>query len=258
MENIYNYTQEVILPSRGYLNPEIPEGKVVQRCMMVSDQKFIAGSRGGHTTQNFVERTIVSPETFDYSNLTTADSLFLLFKLRILSYGENYKFITRCPECGKKIEVSIDLSKLGVNYLDEDYEKKLSVTLPRSGDTVYTKILRNRDLEEIEAEIERRKKKQGEEIGNSSSYTLRLASMIKRIELKTPTKDGDKVLTHPIDIQNYLDRLTDLDAIAIRSTVDNVKYGIVPTVEYVCPKCNEDIDVNIQFTPQFFRPRYDA
>lgn len=255
--NNFNYTQEITIPTRGYLNPEIPEGKLVQRCMMVSDQKYIAGSRGSNVEKNFIERTVVSPEGFDYGNLTVADSLFLLFKLRILSYGEKYKFRTKCPECGRKIDVEIDLSKLEVSYLEEDYEKRMVIQLPRTGDTVYTRILKNRDLADIESEIERRKKKQGDEIGNSSRFTLKLATMIKKIELREPTKDGDRVLTHPIDIQNYVDQLTDLDATAIASTTENLQYGIRPTVEYICPSCSEDIEVSIQFTPQFFRPKYD-
>ena len=45
-----------------------------------------------------------------------------------------------CPECGKKIDVSIDLSELPVETLEEGYEDKLIVKLPNRGDTVYTKV----------------------------------------------------------------------------------------------------------------------
>ena len=135
-----NFTQEITLPSLGLLNPEIPDGKLVQRCMMVADQKTLSGSNqsSGSAIHQLIQRTITSPESFDVANLTLADTLYLLFNLRILSYGNEYKFRTRCPECGKKIEVVLDLSQLSVETLSEDYYESLVATLPHRGDRVYT------------------------------------------------------------------------------------------------------------------------
>lgn len=254
--SLSNYTQEVILPSKGYLTPEIPDGKLIQRCMMVSDQKFLAGSNLNPDlmTKELLERTTNSPENIDIGSLTAADTLYLLFKLRILSYGESYKFRTRCPECGKKLDMNINLSELEVIPLDADYESKLKVKLPHAGDTVYTRLLTNSDLEIVKEEVARRLRRNPED---NSDFVLRLAASIKKIELKKANADGDKVLEHPIDIQNYVEKLTDLDATAIRATTDSVAYGIVPVIEHKCPHCKNYIDVNIQFGAGFFRPRYD-
>lgn len=253
-----SYTQEVTLPSKGYLNPEIPDGKLIQRCMMVADQKFIAGSNlsGSMVTRTLLERTIESPETVNVGNLTTADTLYLLFKLRILSYGEKYKFKTKCPECGKRFEVELDLSKITVNTLDEDYERHLEIVLPRAGDKVYTKFLTNNDLQAINDEMDRRRRKFKDL--KDDDFVLRMATMIRRIELKVPTADGDRVLEHPIDIQNYIEKLTDLDATAIMSTTDNVAFGIYPLVEEKCPHCREFVDIRMDLGPGFFRPKYDV
>ena len=256
--NISNYTQELVLPSKGYLNPEIPGGKVIQRCMMVSDQKFLAGSNlsGSMTTKALLERTIESPENIDIGKLTASDTLYLLFKLRILSYGESYKFKSRCPECGRRIDLDVDLSKLTVHTLEEDFERNLEIVLPNSGDKVYTKFLTNDDLQAINDELERRRRKL-KNIGEDTDFVLRLAAMIRRIELSTPNSSGDKVLEHPIDIQNYIEKLTDLDATAIRATTDNVMYGVYPIIEERCPYCREYIDINLSFGAGFFRPKYD-
>lgn len=254
-----SYTQEVTLPSKGYLNPEIPEGKIIQRCMMVADQKFIAGSNlsGSMVTRTLLERTIESPETVNVGNLTTADTLYLLFKLRSLSYGDKYRFRTRCPECGKKFEVELDLSTVAVNTLDEDYERSLEVVLPHAKDKVYTKFLTNNDLQSINDEMERRRRK-FKDLKDDTDFVLRLATMIRRIELAVPTAAGDKVLDHPIDIQNYIEKLTDLDATAIASTTDNVSFGIYPLIEEKCPHCREYVDIRIDLGPGFFRPKYDV
>lgn len=249
----FNFTQEITLPSLGLLNPEIPEGKVIQRCMMVADQKFLAGSSlsPGAAINQLIQRTITEPETFDVSKLTLPDTLYLLFKLRVLSYGKEYKFRTKCPECGQKIDVLIDLSELSVKTLSEDYADNLVVTLPHRGDTVYTRLTTNQDTEEINKELKRRKRRNPDD---ESEYILRIVNSIEKIELVEPNKDGKKVLTSSLDIERYVSALTDLDASTIIATRDSVEYGILPVVEYICPECGEYIDVNVNFSSEFFRP----
>lgn len=246
-------TQEIVLPSKGIFNPELPEGKVTQRCMMVSDQKFLAGSSQGADSaiNQLLQRTITAPDTFDLKALTLPDTLYLLFKLRILSYGEKYSFRARCPECGKKITISLDLSELSVDTLEDNYQDSLVVTLPHRGDKVYTKVLTNQDIEDISKESKRRKKRRPDD---DSDYILRIVKSIEKIVLKTATKEGTKEITDFFEIERYVESLTDLDASTIIAARDSLRYGIVPTVDYVCPECGEEIEVGLQFSSEFFRP----
>lgn len=250
MSNVeYNFTQEVTLPSKGLLNPEIPEGRIIQRCMMVTDQKFLSGGNrdASEALKQLIQRTVTSPESFDVSNLTLADMVYLLFKLRVLSYGDMYKFKTRCPECGGKIDVEINLSEIPVETLEEGYEEDLVVKLPRRGDTVYIKLLTNRDIEELNKEIKRRKKRSPQD---ESEYILRIAYSISKIKLA----DKKEELTSIIDIERYIGSLTDMDASTITSVRDSVQFGISPVIEYTCPNCRNYIDVSLQFSGDFFRP----
>lgn len=251
------YTEVVTLPSMGLLNPEIPNGEVTLRCITVADQKFISGTNlpGDLMVQELIRRCVESPEDFDPSKLTSIDTFFLITKLRILSYGGKYAFTTRCPECGKKIDVSLDLSELTVDFLDSDYEDGMNIKLPHTGDTVYTRLLTNKDEREIDKESRRLAKKFKD--SGDMEFILRLSKCITRIELQEANKAGDKVLEDPIDIQKYVEDLTDLDATAITSTL-SLPYGIQTVIDYRCPECKEDIEVRLQFTPQFFRPKYDA
>lgn len=244
----YNFQQEITLPSRGYFNPEIPDGKVVQRCLMVSDQKFLSGSNmdSKKMLSDLIKRTTVTPEDLDSSNLTLGDTLYLLFKLRILSYGNEYKFRTRCPECGKKIEVTADLSELPVEFLEEGFEEKLVTTLPHSKATVWTSVQTNFDLEEIDKECKRRRKKNP---NDDSEYILRIAQSVRKIK----TAEG-KELTSRFDIERFVGGLTDLDAMTILAARDSVQFGILPTVEHTCTECRETIEVGVYFSGDFFRP----
>lgn len=247
------FTQEITLPSKGAFNPEIPRGELVQRCMMVKDQKYLSGSNQSASSaiHQLLQNTTTSPEEFDIMKLTLPDTLYMLFKLRILSYGSEYRFRTRCPECGKKIEVKVDLSQVPVEVLDDDFEDKLVVELPHSKDKVYTKMLTNQDIEEVNREIKRRKKRNSED---ESDYILRIVRSIDKVILAEPNKDGKKELKSLLEIERYISNLTDLDASTIIACRDSVVYGVEPMIDYVCPECGEDIELSIQFSSEFFRP----
>lgn len=246
-----NFNQEVTLPSKGLLNPEIPGGVVTQRCMMVADQKFLLGSNQSSRNQinQILQRTTIAPEGFDINNLSLPDTLYLLFKLRVLSYGNEYTFRTRCPECGNKIEVTVDLADLAVETLEEGYAESMTVELPHRKDTVITKILTNADIEELNNELKRRKRKNP---NDESDYVLRIVKSIEKIILKKEKKE----LTHPIDIERYVNSLTGLDASMIINARDSVSFGITPVVEKICPECKEYIDVSMNFSGDFFRPNF--
>lgn len=250
------YTETVKLPSNGLLNPELPNGEVTLRCITIADQKFLSGSNlsGTEMVNELLRRCVDSPDTFDPNKLTNIDMFFLIVKLRVLSYGGKYSFITKCPECGRKTEVSLNLSDLTVDMLDEDYEDHMFVELPNRGDTVYTKLLTVGDEQDITKEAKRLSKKFKD--SGDPEVILRLARGITRIELLEANEAGDKILEDPIDIQKYVESLTDLDATAISSTMVQ-DYGIQPSIETICNECKEDIEVSLKFTPQFFRPKYD-
>lgn len=250
------YTETVIIPSNGLLNPEIPNGEVTLRCVTLADQKYISGSNASGDTilHELLRRCVVSPEGFDPTKLTSTDTFYLTTKLRILSYGGKYSFNTRCPECGKKFTVDLNLSNLVVESLDPDYLEDMKVVLPNKGDTVYTKLLTNKEEDEVEKEAKRLSKKFKD--SGDFEFEVKLAKSITKIELKEPNKLGETVLTSPLDIQEYIVDLTDLDAMAISSTL-SPNYGIQTVLDYVCPECREDIEVGMRFTAQYFRPKYE-
>lgn len=249
-----NYiTQEFILPSRGLLNPEIPEGKIVQRCMMVSDQKFLASSTTSNKDTEILNRTVISPEGFDVGKLSIADTLFLMFKLRILSYGDDYKYRTICPECGNKITVEINLAELESIDLSEDYEKKLKVKLPRKGDTVTVRLVTNSISDNVGKEIKRARQKNSD----INEFTIILSSQISSITLQKPDEDGNREITDVLDIRDYVETLTDLDATAIEAAINSVRYGIVPTIHKECPECHSETELDIMFDRDFFRPKFN-
>lgn len=260
MSNVkdYLYTEEVQIPSKGLLNPEIPDGKITIRCVELRDQKYLAGSKTirNNKAVELLQRCVIKPEGFDITNLTQVDLFFLLVKLRVLSYGEKYTYIARCPVCGQATEVVVDLTNLNVVELENFNKEDLKIVLPRRGDTVYTHMQTQKDADEIEDEAQRLRAKFKDNLEGAPEITISLAKIIDKIVLKHPNENEDKEITNPVDILNYVENLMDLDALAIKSTIDNVVYGIEPTVTTKCDKCNSEINVLFRTTAEFFRPRF--
>lgn len=257
MEN--KLTREIILPSRGLLNKNIPGGKVVQRCMQVYDQKYLSGSSasdGG--MRRLLQETIVEPTGIKVDNLCIPDTVFLLVSLRSLSYGNELKVSCRCPKCNKVSPTTIDLSTLEIYDLDEDYEENLVVELPNSGDTVRTRILLNSDFKAISEEIERIKSLTDDpESTDGLEYILRLCKMIRSIKLAKPDEDGETELTDPVDIRKYVDKMTDYDATAIMATVDSISFGLTDVTEVKCSHCGTLYETPVPIDPTFFRPKFE-
>lgn len=249
-------TQEITLPSNGLLNPEIPNGKLTQRCMMVYDQKYLAGgSAADNGLKRLLKETTTSPENFDVNRLTVSDTLYMLFKLRSLSYGNTLKYNTVCPHCGRKFLAHVDISKIEVKELDPDYQKSLVVELPVTGDTVYTRILTNKDLDYINEELDKMRSRDIDTEG--MDYVLRISQMIKKVELKEKDADGETYYDNPDDIRKYVQNMTDYDATAIISTTENIEYGIRDMVDTKCTQCNREVTVPLVLNPSFFRPKFD-
>lgn len=249
-------TQEITLPSNGLLNPELPGGKVTQRCMMIYDQKYLAGgSASDNGLKRLLKETTTSPENFNVDKLTVSDTLYMLFKLRSLSYGDTLKYNTVCPHCGRKFLAHVDIANIAVKELDPNFEESLKVELPIAGDTVYTRILVNRDLDQINEELDKMRSREIETDG--MNYILRIARMIKKVELKEKDADGETEYTNPDDIRKYVQKMTDYDATAVLSTTENIEFGISDTVETKCTNCNWEVTVPLVLNPTFFRPKYD-
>jgi len=82
------------------------------------------------------------------SDLLIFDKVYLLMKLRQISYGDEYKFKIECPKCSKESDVAMSLNDIIVNKLPEDLtdpreiklpisKKKITIRFPRVKDEVY-------------------------------------------------------------------------------------------------------------------------
>ena len=239
--------ETVKLPSLGKLDGIDPE--VTIRSMTTFEEKLRLGSKGRFfkIISGIINRCITSPENFNSYDLTLQDFVYLFYQLRIVSYGSMYKVVTHCSECGSKFTDEVDLSKLEVNYLSDEFKNPFEITLPRSQDKVMIRLLRTREIDEIAKESEILVKN-NKDIEGDPSYLISLARKIVSV-------NGKELPGAVLD--KYVQDMEAIDSNYIEHKYDQVNFGLDITVKCICPKCGERIEYLLPVGDNFFRPQFD-
>jgi hypothetical protein len=119
----------VRLPSEGrFYNSKNPEVTITS--IKFEDEKNLASSAKNNINPiNLILSKCV--KGIDINSLLLMDKIFLLLKIREISYGAEYPAEITCPHCSAKSEIKINLSDLLVNELPTDITDPREVTLPK-------------------------------------------------------------------------------------------------------------------------------
>jgi len=118
-------------PSRGlFYTPQDPSRPIQIRPMTFEDERGIASikdARGNKAIDYIISRCLlnVSP-----GQILEMDKIYILIKIREISYGSDFKADITCPECGDTQPISIDISKLAHLKVPEDLTNPREVYLP--------------------------------------------------------------------------------------------------------------------------------
>ena len=240
-----SYEVTVTLPSKGLLYKEdgIP-ADISLRGMTTKEEKILYASQGGSVFKKILRNCVVSPKKLDVNKLVLADEMFLILQLRMVTYGDSYKVSATCPNCGSKNSFTIKLSDFETEYLDDDFTEPVEVELPRSGDTVTVKQLRNEDLEQVHKYSKRNAKQFNQNI-REVEYICRLAKYITSINGKP---------VDFIDAKAYVENMQSMDSRKLQTAISKIQFGVDTLVTVTCPDCGEDFDFIMPLTSEFFRP----
>lgn len=240
-----DYEATVTLPSKGllYKEADIP-ADITLRGMTTKEEKILYASQGGDVFQKILSNCIIEPEGIDVKNLISADEMFLIMQLRMITYGPKYKVSAKCPYCGAVETYEIDLSDFITEYLPDDFEEPLKVKLPRSGDELDLRILRNKDNEFVEKHA-RKFAKQFNQNYREVEYVCRMAKYITAV-------NGEAIDFN--DAKEYVESMMSMDTAKFWSVLNNIKVGLDTTVTETCAGCGEEFDFGMPITSEFFRP----
>ena len=220
--------------------------EVTLRPMTTKEEKIIYTSRDMSFIEKIVKSCIVEPKNVDIDLLHPNDITYLLYMIRELTFGPNYKQKMQCPYCGLRQDIEIDITEMTYEILDlESLDEKLNVKLPVCGDTVQLKLLSQGDFNHIDEYIKRLVRQNKLEDPEGYKYVYRFAKMIKTIngEEKEDIKE----------IISYIDNLNMKDFGAIKETLQNIPIGINTLNIRKCRNCGEEVEVFGAAVPEFFR-----
>jgi rRNA maturation protein Nop10 len=199
---------------------------------------------------NILNAVITAPEDFKAEYATTFDFYFLMYKMRTVSYGNIYKVSTKCPNCGKEQIFSVDLDKMEVKYLPEDFKEPFKIgPLPRSKDVLECRF--DRVIDEINNE--RTAKDILSKNPNYEGSPSAILTMCSRIV----SVNGEKKT--PIEMQMYVEELPAMDAAYFVQAYNKATEGVGMSTECseVCTGCGETVTFGLPFNSEFFRPTFD-
>jgi predicted RNA-binding Zn-ribbon protein involved in translation (DUF1610 family) len=247
-----NYTigEGMELPSKGKIyGKDKINSHVELRSMTARDEmKRLAPSTSQFKVlADIIEGCMIEKPNMHVYDLALGDYEYLLHRLRIVTYGDAYKIVLRCPYCGEEIETIAHLEELEIKDFDfTKFEEARTITLPRSGHTVTLKFQTPRMLDEVENKTkEMRRKYKNADI--SFDLFILLSTVID-------TVDGAKL--DAIKLEGFINKLPALDMTKIVNSIDtlNSLIGIDNKLVVDCPKCGGEVHTSFRFGSEFFRP----
>lgn len=245
----YTIAEGYTLPSKGKIYSENVNPNVELRSMTAREEmrRLSPSSTPLKTLADIIEDCCVEKPAIHVYDMSLGDYEYLLHKLRIVTYGEDYKVALRCPECGELIETIAKLDQLSVKEFDEEIVRELQTfTLPVSGRMVSLNFITPHRLEEMEVKVKDMKRRY-------KNATIDFETLV-RLLVNIDTIDGEKKNEH--ELENVITNLPARDLQKILNNIDklNQQIGLDNVLYLTCPKCGEEVTTFFRFGPEFFRP----
>ena len=250
MQEDYTIFEEGTLPSLGkiYSKPVNPEFKIRSMTTVEEMRRLSPSNKPLKTLCEIIDDCIIKNE-FGISvyDMCLADYQYLLHKLRVATYGSEYKLDVFCPFCGTKKTETIDIDSLEIFTFKDDILKLLEVDLPRTKKHVKLKIQTPRSIDAIEL----RKKEFIKKTPDSKvdqTLLFNLSSIIDSI-------DDEHYDT--FQLENIIRSLpmADTNAILKNSAEFSNNMGVNTEITCNCEVCGNEFRSPFLITSEFYGPR---
>lgn len=245
----YTIMEGYELPSKGKIYNTSVNPHIELRSMTARDEmkRLSPSSTPLKTLADIIEGCCIEKPGVHVYDMSLGDYEFLLHKLRIVTYGEDYKVSLRCPDCGEVVETVAKLGQLNVKDFDEDEINSLQTfSLPKSGYTITLNFLSPRMVEEMEVKVKDMKRRHK----TATIDFETLVRMLTNIDLVNGEKKSETEL---------IDFVTNLPALDLQKILNNIdklnqQIGLDNILYLTCPRCGEEVTTFFRFGAEFFRP----
>lgn len=214
------------LPTNAETEVELPSGGIakLKPITFEEERQMVAISNKGEDPSTLLIEKCVTG--LDLNKILLIDKIYLLFKLRELSFGSVYKFLMACPSCKEQQTISLDINEMPVVALENSSEK-VEVTLPMCKKKVILKRASVSDERII-------------------SDTSKMLENLWRFIIKFDKYED------PMIIQKVLSKLPAGDVNTMISEIMCEGFGISTEVMARCSACGEDSKMELPLDKNFF------
>lgn len=244
MKKKFNFQQAMsfALPSGGRFyqdseDEDLRNGFIKLYPLSLADEEIITNKtylKNGTMFRILFDTCMAS--NYDAKKLLQFDSLYIMYVLRQISYGDDYNFSVKCDECDEEFDWSMNISDIDWAELPEDAEDERVILLPVSKYAVTMSLMRLGMEEEQET------------IKKKYQCSDRIAILISNT-LSIKDEDGEEL--NPADWADFYKALPTLDRNAINNSFKGTRQE--PKITIKCPNCNSEITFNVPISEDFFR-----
>lgn len=203
------------------------KGPVIVKPLKFEDEKILlSGKKSRLDPINIIISKCV--EGVDIPELLEMDKMFLLMKIREISYGDNYAFEVACLSCGSNFHIDLKLSeRMLIREVPDEVKDPRKVFLPKIKKEAVVRFIRLK--EEVYLKDE-------------ATATQNLWRFVESI-------DG---CNDPSVISEVLKKLPLAD---MKTLVEGIKLpglGVDPRFIFTCGDCGSENEMEIPLTPNFF------
>jgi hypothetical protein len=251
MEN-YTIAETFTLPSKGKVYDNelvVPTFKISSMTTNHEMRRLSPSELVYKNLCDVIDDCMVESPGISAYDMCVGDYQFCLHKLRIVTYGPEYKMSTVCPYCGYTNTEVVNLEDFNIKEYSDEIEKYREFELPITKKVIRLKLETPRRLDQVTEKIKDFKKK----TNNSQSdptLVFTISSLIDTIDGKKPNilKLDDWVRNLP---------MRDTNVILLNADKYNESIGIDTSMTETCDMCMLTYQTNFRSTSEFFRPTLD-
>lgn len=239
------------LPSKGLIYDKPFNPKVSIRSMTTAEEmKRLSPTETPYKVMSdIIEDCLKTKLPVHVCDLSIGDYQYLLHKLRVVTYGKDYKMIATCPHCQNTSLITANLDDIPVHNWDENLSEYKIIKLPKSNFVIELNFQTPHDLDIITYKAKEMKKQKKNSIDYSILFTI--MSLINKIDGREPPNQEvlmDFVMNLPARDVSYL--LTKANELT-------TKVGIDSNIKVSCTNCGKSFDAPFRITSEFFGPTED-
>ena len=229
-----------------FYDSDFPTSLVI-RSLTTKEEQLLFGSTSDFTIDTIIKNCIVEPQNYPIDELIPADKMFILFKIRIVTYGQDYNQYVYCPYCKYEGITEVDLDTLPCDELDADKIKlPLKLTLKVSKDQLELRVLTEKDYKNIKDRATKVSKK----------LNIPFAQVERKLRFAKQIKAINGVDVDSFEAEKYYDNMSVKDVRFVDSALASITVGYQGYLDCQCPSCKKELTVPFEMTSEFLMPTF--